>query len=97
MVFTLALETLLAKSPGNEKFDCECILVTRRLMLPADVSEDGGVDETGGKVRAMVGRIVLRRRSWLGLVGIVVGIKTTGYPYLEVGDAVTFGKHVGGG
>ena len=41
-------------------------------MLPADVSEDGGVDETGGKVRAMVGRIVLRRRSWLGLVGIVV-------------------------
>jgi hypothetical protein len=69
-------------------------------MLPADVSEDGGVDETGGKVRAMVGRIVLRRRSWLGLVGIVVGIKTTGYPNLEVGDKGdkdTVGLHVGGG
>ena len=47
-------------------------------MVLAAVSEDGVVDETGGKVKAMVGKNISRRRSWLGLVGIVVGIKTIG-------------------
>ena len=55
MVLTLALETLLAKSPGNENFDGECI--SRSLMVPAAVSEDGVVGESGGKALAMVGKI----------------------------------------
>ena len=37
------------------------------LEIKSLIGDDGVVDETGDKVISMVGKIVLSRRSWLGL------------------------------